>query len=188
MTASRPIVSHPRVLVVAEQNSELTLVKSFVGTPGLHWCNPVTEVYAAQDARVDHYKLQHDSGDAFHVSTLQVKLERDSQFVSHTATIGGRLTRNDHNVSLAGQGSTATLNGLVLIGGEDHCDNHTLLDHAAPNCPSHELFKHVLDGKATAIFKGKILVRNAAQKTDSKQQSKSLLLSDGRDDGKHAGP
>ncbi|QOV87452.1 Fe-S cluster assembly protein SufD [Humisphaera borealis] len=174
-----PIVSHPRVLVVAEQNSELTLVKSFVGTPGLHWCNPVTEVYAAQDARVDHYKLQHDSGDAFHVSTLQVKLERDSQFVSHTATIGGRLTRNDHNVSLAGQGSTATLNGLVLIGGEDHCDNHTLLDHAAPNCPSHELFKHVLDGKATAIFKGKILVRNAAQKTDSKQQSKSLLLSDG---------
>lgn len=173
-----PIVSHPRVLVVAETNSEVTLVKSFVGTPGMHWCNPVTEVYAAQDARIDHYKLQHDTSDAFHVSTLQVKLERDAQFVSHTATIGGRLTRNDHNVQLAGQAATATLNGLVLIGGNDHCDNHTLLDHAAPNCPSHELFKHVLDGKATAIFKGKILVRNPAQKTDSKQQSKSLLLSD----------
>jgi len=173
-----PIVSHPRVLVVAEQNSELTLVKSFVGTPGVHMCNPVTEVYAAQDARIDHYKLEHGSPDAFHVSTLQVKLERDSQFVSHTATIGGRLTRNDHNVCLAGPAATATLNGLVLMGGNDHCDNHTLLDHAAPNCPSHELFKHVLDGKSTAVFKGKILVRNEAQKTDSKQQSKSLLLSD----------
>ena len=174
-----PIVSHPRVLVVAEANSELTFVKSFVGTPGPHWCNPVTEVYAAPDARVNHYKLQHDTGDAFHVGTLQVKLERSAQFVSHSATIGGRLTRNDHNVCMAGEAAAATLNGLVILGGSDHCDNHTLLDHAAPNCPSHELFKHVLDGKSMAVFKGKILVRNPAQKTDSKQTSKALLLNDG---------
>jgi Fe-S cluster assembly protein SufD len=174
-----PIVSHPRVLIVADANSEATIVKSFVGTPGLHWCNPVTEVYAAQDARVDHYKLQHDTGDAFHVSTLQVKLERDAQFVSHAATIGGRLTRNDHNVVLAGQGAATTLNGLVILSGTDLCDNHTLLDHAAPNCPSHELFKHVLDGKSTGVFKGKILVRQVAQKTNSKQTSKALLLNDG---------
>jgi Fe-S cluster assembly protein SufD len=166
------------VLVVAEANSEATVVKSFVGTPGTHWCNPVTEVYAAQDARIDHYKLQHDTDDAYHVSTLQVKLDRNAQFVSHAATIGGRLTRNDHNVVLGGEAATATLNGLVVIGGNDVCDNHTLLDHAAPNCPSYELFKHVLDGKATGVFKGKILVRNPAQKTDSKQTSKSLLLSD----------
>lgn len=173
-----PIVSHPRVLVVAEPNSEATFVKSFVGTPGQHWCNAVTEVYVGQDARIDHYKLQHENHDAFNVSTLQVKLERNARFVSHSATIGGRLTRNDHNVLLAGEAASATLNGLVLLGGTDHCDNHTLLDHAAPNCPSHELFKHVLDGKSTGVFKGKILVRNPAQKTDSKQQSKALLLSD----------
>ena len=173
-----PIVSHPRVLVVADANSDLTLVKSFVGTPGPHWSNPVTEIAAAPDARVSHYKLQHDSGDAFHVSTMQVKLERGAQFVSHAATIGGRLTRNDHNVVLAGQGAAATLNGLVILKGSEHCDNHTLLDHAAPNCPSHELFKHVLDGKSMGVFKGKILVRQAAQKTDSKQSSKALLLSD----------
>ncbi|HEX8916139.1 MAG TPA: Fe-S cluster assembly protein SufD [Humisphaera sp.] len=175
---SAPIVSHPRVLVVADANSEVTLVKSFVGTPGAHWCNPVTEVYCGPGARVDHYKLEHDSADAFHVSTLQVKLDRDASFVSHSATIGGRLTRNDHNVVLGGQGASTTLNGLVILSGNDHCDNHTLLDHAAPNCPSHELFKHVLDGKSMAVFKGKILVRNPAQKTDSKQTSKSLLLSD----------
>ncbi|MDB5296369.1 MAG: Iron-regulated transporter permease protein SufD [Phycisphaerales bacterium] len=174
-----PVVSHPRVLVVAEANSELTLVQSFVGTPGPHWSNPVTEVYAAPDARVDHYKLQHDASDAFHVSTLQVKLERNASFVSHSATVGGRLTRNDLNVVLAGEAAAATLNGLVILKGTDLCDNHTLLDHAAPNCPSHELFKHVLDGKSTGVFKGKILVRQIAQKTDSKQTSKALLLADG---------
>lgn len=176
--SAEPVVSHPRVLVVAEANAEATLVKSFVGTPGLHWCNPVTEVFGGPDSRLDHYKLQHDTGDAFHVSTLQVKLDRGAQFVSHAGTIGGKLTRNDHNVCLAGSGAAATLNGLVILSGSDHCDNHTLLDHAAPNCPSHELFKHVLDGKSTGVFKGKILVRNAAQKTDSKQNSKALLLSD----------
>jgi Fe-S cluster assembly protein SufD len=88
------------------------------------------------------------------------------------------VTRNDLNCVLAGEGAEATLNGLVIIGGEQHCDNHTLLDHAAPNCPSHELYKHVLSDKATGVFKGKILVRQVAQKTNSKQTSKSLLLSD----------
>ena len=109
---------------------------------------------------------------------MQVRLGRDATFVSHSATIGAKLTRNDLNCHMAGQGAYATLNGLVLVGGNQHCDNHTLLDHAEPNCPSHELYKHVLSGKSTAVFKGKILVRQPAQKTDSKQTSKTLLLSD----------
>ena len=79
---------------------------------------------------------------------------------------------------LAGEGADATINGLAILSGDQHCDNHTLLDHAAPNCPSHELYKHVLSGKSTCVFRGKILVRPPAQKTDSKQTSKSLLLSD----------
>jgi Fe-S cluster assembly protein SufD len=99
-------------------------------------------------------------------------------FVSHSGTIGAKLTRNDLNVVLAGPHAEATLNGLVLIGDQQHADNHTLLDHAAPECPSYELYKHVLEGRATGVFKGKILVRPAAQKTDSKQTSKTLLLSD----------
>jgi len=80
---------------------------------------------------------------------------------------------------MGGNGAEATLNGLVLISGTQHVDNHTLLDHAMPNCPSHELYKHVLADRSTGVFKGKILVRPDAQKTDSKQTSKSLLLSDG---------
>jgi Fe-S cluster assembly protein SufD len=173
-----PTVSQPRLLIVAEDNVEATLVQSFVGTPGVHWSNTVTEVIAGADCRLDFTKLQHATPESFDVSTLQVHLGRGSRFVSQSATLGGRVTRNDLNCVLAGEGAEATLNGLVILNEDQHCDNHTLLDHAAPNCPSHELYKHVLGDKASGVFHGKILVRQIAQKTDSKQTSKALLLSD----------
>jgi len=176
--SDKPVVSHPRVLIVAEDNAEFTLVNTFAGAGGQHFSNVVTEVVAGNDCRIDYTTLQHEATESFHVSTLQVRLGRNSNFVSQAATLGGRVTRNDLNCVLAGEGAEATLNGLVIIGGEQHCDNHTLLDHAAPNCPSHELYKHVLSDKASGVFRGKILVRQIAQKTNSKQTSKSLLLSD----------
>ena len=173
-----PSVSHPRTLIVAEEGSIATVVESYVGADGVYWTNAVTEIAAAADSRLDHCKLQQEGLNAFHVATMQVNLERRANFVSHAATIGGQLTRNDLQVIMAGQYADATLNGLVVIGGKQLVDNHTLLDHAQANCPSHELYKHVLSDKATGVFKGKILVRPDAQKTDSKQTSKSLLLSD----------
>ena len=179
-TASRePSVSHPRVLVVAEEGAQVTLVESYVGQGrGVYFTNAVTEIIAGPNARIDHCKLNQESLEAFHVASTQVQLERSAQYVSHSATLGAKLTRNDLTGVLAGEHADATLNGLVLIGGDQHCDNHTLLDHAKPNCPSHELYKHVLSGKSSGVFKGKILVRPDAQKTDSKQTSKSLMLSD----------
>jgi Fe-S cluster assembly protein SufD len=178
-TSREAAVSHPRVLVVAEEGSIATIVETYAGaTRGVYFSNAVTEIIAGAGARVDHCKLQQESLDAYHVATMQVRLGRGTQFVSHSATLGGKLTRNDLNAVMGGQHADATLNGLVLIGGDQHCDNHTLLDHAEPNCPSHELYKHVLGGKSTGVFKGKILVRPDAQKTDSKQTSKSLMLSD----------
>jgi Fe-S cluster assembly protein SufD len=174
-----PTVSHPRILAVFEEGSAATLVESYASTAdGVYFSNSVTEIVAAADARVDHCKLQQESQAAYHVATMQVELARGSRFISHSASIGSRITRNDLNVVMAGEYADATLNGLVLIDGEQHVDNHTVLDHASPNCASHELYKHVLAGKSGAIFKGKILVRQAAQKTDSKQSSKALLLSD----------
>jgi Fe-S cluster assembly protein SufD len=109
---------------------------------------------------------------------MQVLLGAATNFVSHAATTGARLTRNDLNCIMNGERAYATLNGLVLLAGEQHCDNHTLLHHEKAHCPSHELYKHVLDGKSTAVFKGQIFVQKDAQKTDSKQTSKTLLLSD----------
>lgn len=176
--SDEPTVSHPRVVVVAEDNVEAQIVESYVGTTGRYFTNAVTEIVLGDDCRIDHCKLQQESLDAYHVATMEVRLGRKTTFVSHAASIGARLSRNDLNCHMDGDSAYATLNGLVLIKGEQHCDNHTLLDHGFPNCPSHELYKHVLDGKSTGVFRGKILVRQIAQKTDSKQASKSLLLSD----------
>ncbi len=174
-----PTVSHPRVLIVAEENAQAMIVESYVGTGSIpYFTNAVTEVIAAASARLDHCKLQQESSLAYHIATTQVRLAGEARFVSHSATMGAALTRNDVNVVLAGERADATLNGLVLLDGTRHCDNHTLLDHAAAHCPSHELYKHVLGGKSTGVFKGQIVVRPDSQKTDSKQTSKTLLLSD----------
>jgi Fe-S cluster assembly protein SufD len=174
-----PAVTHPRVLVVAEDNAEGSVVETYAGVgEGVYFTNAVTEVVAGNNARVDHLKLQHESRGAYHVATTQAQVGRTGAFISHSATLGAKLTRNDLNVVLAGDGAEATMNGVVWISGDQHADNHTLLDHARPGCPSHELYKHVLNGKASGVFKGKILVRQPAQKTDSKQTSKTLLLSD----------
>lgn len=175
-----PTVSHPRVLVIAEENVEAAVVETYAGDDAVHpyWTNAVTEIVCGPGSHVDHNKLQRESPAAYHTAAMHVQLARAATFVSHSTTLGGKLTRNDLACQMAGEGAYATLNGLVIIGGEQHCDNHTLLDHAVPNCPSHELYKHVLADKASAVFKGKILVRKDAQKTDSKQSSKALLLSD----------
>jgi Fe-S cluster assembly protein SufD len=177
--AAEPTVSHPRVLIVADDNVDARIVETYAGVgKGIYFTNAVSEVVVGENSRIDHCRLQHETLEAFHVSTTQARVGRASSFITQSATLGGQLTRNDLNVVLAGDGAEATMNGLVLINGKQHCDNHTLLDHAAPNCPSHELYKHVLGGNAVGVFRGKILVRKDSQKTDSKQTSRSLLLSD----------
>jgi Fe-S cluster assembly protein SufD len=174
-----PAAAHPRVLVVAEENVRATVVESYVGGEGeTYFTNAVTEIVCGANCHIDHCRLQQESTAAYHVSTMQVDLGRSATFVSHAVSIGAKLARNDLNCWMNGEHAYATLNGLVMIGGDQHCDNHTLLRHERANCPSHELYKHVLDGKATAVFKGQIFVQKDAQKTDSKQTSKTLLLSD----------
>jgi Fe-S cluster assembly protein SufD len=177
-TSAEPTANHPRVLIVAEDNAELTVVESFIAARGLTFTNAVTEIVAGADSRISYNRIQQGGDEPMMVTTLAANLGRGSQLVSHAATLGGKLTRNDLNITLAGPAADATLNGLVILANDQHCDNHTLLDHAAPHCPSHELYKHVLDGKSSCVFKGQILVRADSQKTDSKQTSKSLLLSD----------
>jgi len=171
-----PTVSHPRVVIVAEDNVEAAIVETYAGTNGEYFTNAVTEIVLGNDCRIDHNKLNQESVEASHVATMQVSLGRNTQFVSHSTTLGAKLTRNDLNCVMAGERAYATLNGLVVIDGAQICDNHTLLDHQEPNCPSHELYKHVLSARATAVFKGQIYVAQKAQKTDSKQNSKTLLL------------
>jgi len=172
-----PTVSHPRILIVAEAGSQATILETYEGQGGTYFTNPVTELIAGDNAVIDHYKVQTESDRAYHVSTLQVQLGRDTNFRSHSISLGGALVRNDVNAVLS-KGSECTLNGLYLVGGEQHIDNHTAIDHAQPNAASHELYKGILEGKSRAVFNGKILVRKDAQKTDAKQTNKNLVLSE----------
>jgi Fe-S cluster assembly protein SufD len=103
---------------------------------------------------------------------------RTSVVADHSLAFGGGLVRNDVRAVLADQGADCNLNGLYAIGGAQHVDNHTVIDHAKPHCTSHELYKGVLDGRSTGVFSGKIIVRKDAQKTDAIQSNKNLLLSD----------
>jgi len=172
----RTAVSFPRNLIVAGEASQVTVVETYTGT-GAYFTCPVTELVAGSGAVVDHYKVQRESREAFHVAAFQVLAESKSAPSSHSISIGGGLVRNDVNAVLAGEGIDCILNGLYLAEGRQHVDNHMRVEHAAAHCSSHELYKGVLDGRARAVFDGLIFVHKGAQKTDAKQSNRNLLLS-----------
>jgi Fe-S cluster assembly protein SufD len=172
-------MTHPRTLVIAGDRSQMRIVETYVSESGQkHFTNAVTEIVAGEHAVVDHYKVHEESVDAFHVASTHLHAARNSTVTSHSFALGGRLVRNDILAVLDGEGAECTLNGLYLADGERLVDNHTTIDHAKPHCPSHEVYKGILGGKARAVFNGKIIVRPDAQKTDAKQTNRALLLSD----------
>ena len=174
----RPTVSHPRNLIVAEAGSQATIIESYVGLGSeIYFTNAYTEIIAAENAIIDHYRLQRESQGAFHVGALEIHQGRNSQVSSFSLSLGAALSRNDVNTLLAGEGGDLALNGLYLVGGRQLADNHTVIDHATPHCNSRELYLGLLDGKSRGVFDGKIFVRPDAQKTVARQTNKNLLLS-----------
>ena len=172
-------MAHPRTLVVAGANSQARVVQTFLGAAGeSHLTNAVTDVSAGENAILDLYIDQREIDSAFHVAATQIQLQRSAVVKCRTITLGGKLVRNDIVGVLAGEGAHVALDGIYLVDGDRLVDNHTTIDHAVPHCTSHELYKGILDGKAKAVFNGRIIVREDAQKTDSKQTNRALLLSD----------
>jgi Fe-S cluster assembly protein SufD len=178
--AGRPKVSYPRNLYVAGEASQLTVVETYVGAgEGVYFNCAATEIVVGPGAVVDHYKVQHESREAYHVTTQQLHQVGSSSFSSHSVMAGGAITRNDVNAVLDGEGIDAILNGLYLVNGTQLVDNHMRVDHAKPHGDSHELYKGVLDESAKSVFNGLIYVHPGAQKTDAKQTNRNLLLSPG---------
>jgi Fe-S cluster assembly protein SufD len=172
-------VTHPRNLIVLGADSQATLLESYLSLEEeVYFTNAVTEIVLGENSAADHYKLQRESAEAFHIATTQIHQARSSRFSSHYISLGGALVRNEVNAVLDAEGCECTLNGLYLASDQQHVDNHTVIDHAKPHCTSHELYKGILDGKAHGVFNGKIFVRQDAQKTDAKQTNQTLLLSD----------
>ena len=173
-----PAISHPRNLAIIGSQAQVSIVESFLGASDQkYFTNAVTEIVADDGAIVDHYKVQQEGAQAFHMASMHVQLGRDANFTSHSISLGGALVRNDITGVLS-EGCECTLNGFYHVTGTQHVDNHTTIDHAKPHGTSHELYKGILDGKSTAVFNGKILVRKDAQKTDAKQTNKNLVLSE----------
>ena len=168
--------STSRNLIVVEEGAHASIVEYYLGT-GTYFTNALTEISAGDGALVNHYKVQRESEEAFHVSTVQIEQGRGSVMTSRSFAFGGVLARTEINARLE-EGSECTLNGLYLVDGKRHVDTRTTIDHAKPHATSHELYKGILDGQSSAVFNGKIIVRKDAQKTDAKQTNKNLVLSE----------
>jgi Fe-S cluster assembly protein SufD len=171
------IWSHPRNLIVVGRNSQVTIVETYVGS-GRYFTNAVSEVVVGDGAVVDHYKIECESRDAFHVGTVQIHQARSSSVTSRSVSVGGLLVRNEINGVLDGEGASLLLDGLFVLTGKQHVDNHTLIDHVKPHCDSHELYKGILDQSSRGVFDGRIIVRPNATKTNSRQENRNLLLSE----------
>ncbi|HEV2976799.1 MAG TPA: Fe-S cluster assembly protein SufD [Casimicrobiaceae bacterium] len=169
--------SYPRCLLVAESGSAVTVVEDYVALQTeTYLTNTVTEIALGDRAHVDHIRVQRDSGQAFHIANCAVSLANGSRYRSVSVALGARISRYDLNVLHAAEGAECTIDGLALIGERQLADTHSCIDHAKPNGVSRQLHKCIAGGAAHAVFNGKIIVRPDAQRTNSSQSSRNLLL------------
>jgi Fe-S cluster assembly protein SufD len=165
--------------VIAEDGAQATIVEIYVGAgKTAYLTNAVTEIVAGQGAVVDHYAVQQESGNAFHLRALDIDQAASSHVSSLNVSLGAGLARSESSTVLGAEGAECALNGLYMVTGRQHVDSQTSIDHAKPHGTSTELYKGILDGHATGVFNGRIHVRHDAQKTVSRQTNKNLLLSD----------
>ena len=175
----RGSASNLRNLIVAERDSRLTLIESHVSAiDGEYFTNAVTEFVIGEHATVEHCKFQDESAQAYHIAAQQMTLGKQCDFVSHSFATGAKLSRNNIYTHLGGERIECVLNGLYLTKDDQLADHYMIVEHASPNCNSHEYFNGILDDRSKGVFHGRILVRPVAQKTDAKQTNKNLLLSD----------
>ncbi len=170
-------VSYPRCLLLAEPGSAATVIEDYVSLQEVaYFTNTVTEIALADNARVHHIRVQRENMQAFHIANCAVSLAQGSNYQSVSVALGARISRYNLNVLQKAEGAECTVDGLALISGNQLADTHTCIDHAQPHGVSRQLHKCIIGGSAHAVFNGKIMVRQGAQRTDSQQSSRNLLL------------
>ncbi|MFD2602301.1 Fe-S cluster assembly protein SufD [Flavobacterium suzhouense] len=173
------LMVQPRNLVIVGENAQVQIIErhqSLNGNPVL--TNAVTEIFAQERAVVDYYKIQNDLQSANLVDNTYIAQKANSNASVHTFSFGGNITRNNLNFYHQGERIESTLKGITIIGDKQLVDHYTLVQHAQPNCESHQNYKGIFDDNATGVFNGKIYVEKEAQKTDAFQQNNNILLSD----------
>jgi Fe-S cluster assembly protein SufD len=176
IATQKDAASYPRCLLLAESGSVVTVIEDYVSLQeDAYFTNAVSEITLADNARVNHIRVQRDSAKAFHIANCSVVLSRASNYQSVSVAFGARVSRYNLNVQLAEE-SECAVDGLALISGRQLADTHTCIDHAQPHAVSRQMHKCIVGGSAHAVFNGKIKVRQGAQRTDSQQSSRNLLL------------
>jgi len=165
-----------RNLIVVGKNAQVKLmfcdhtlaIQSYIA-------NYLTEVYMHADSNVDIYGIQNQHNGTAYLNGIFVHQERNSQLITNTISLHGGITRNHLHVDLQGEHANAALYGLALTDKDQHCDNFTSIEHAAPACHSNQIFKNILDDNSTGAFTGRIHVMPGAKKTEAYQRNNSIL-------------
>jgi len=182
IASQKNVVSTPRCLVLAKANSAVTVIEDYVELyqprwqEEAHFTNAVTEVVLQDNAQVTHIRVQREGSKAFHIANCAVSLGRASNYQSVSVALGARLSRYNLNVLHTSEGATCALDGLALISGRQLADTHSCIDHVQPHGSSRQLHKCIVGGSAHAVFNGKVMVREGAQRTDAQQTNRNLLL------------
>lgn len=172
------IAAQPRHLVIAGEGSRLTLIERYLSVQdNRSLTNAITEVFAAADSQIEHYKLQQESARGYHVGSWLIQQQAGSRVSTHNVALGGAIARTDIRVRLEGAHAHCDLNGVYVLNGRQHVDNHTRVDHVEPDTSSNEFYKGVLDDRSRAVFHGRVVVHPDAQRSDARQQNRNLLLS-----------
>lgn len=166
-----------RNLMFVGKSAQVTIVEKFdtIGSEK-SFTNVVNEFSLDENSNVRYFKIENDSENAYHISNVNVSQERNSHFTANTIALSGAMVRNNLDIKLNNEGCEAHMNGLYVLGGKTHVDNHTVVDHTKPNAYSNELYKGIMDDKSKGVFNGKIFVRQDAQKTNAFQSNKNILL------------
>jgi Fe-S cluster assembly protein SufD len=177
-TGASSCMAHLKVFVRAGRRSQLTLIEHYLGAEEAEsFTNAVTHFDLQSGARVSHYRLQQESTRGFHMAHVEARLNSDSRYMCHDVAFGSTLARTHIGASLLGTGADAQLRGLFAPNGNQHLDTYTLVDHAAAHTVSTEEYRGIAGGRGRGVFRGKVIVRQDAQKIDSRQSSRNLLLS-----------
>lgn len=172
-------LSNFKVQIDAEDFSKATLVQGFFSEDANNsFVNYTSDIEVGNNAHFTLEKIQDENAGNFHIGTDSVIQDKDSTFTINTITLNGSLIRNNLNIAVNGENCTTNLNGGYILKEKQHVDNHTIVDHKVPNCNSNELYKGVMDENSTAVFNGKVFVRQDAQKINAFQSNRNVLLSD----------
>ncbi|MBK9164553.1 MAG: Fe-S cluster assembly protein SufD [Acidobacteria bacterium] len=165
----------PHVVVIAEAGSKATIVESYA-SEAKGFTNAAVQILVEDNATLVHYRVQKDGAEAFNYGVTEVTLGKGS-YDSTNINLGGAISRHDIELKFTAEGGEAWVDGLYMLGSEQHHDTHSMIDHAVPNCLSHQNYKGVMNDASRAVFNGKVFVRENASGTDAQQSNKNLLLS-----------